>query len=137
MGTLTRGRGVRAVPRAARPTGPDHPDTGLAGTPRSEVEAVGPLVTLYLEDEAPRVGAGYRTFIVLSVGHKWVYLFHWPTLTRIKAPKEVLRQVQGNMVQRPKAVAKMLRETVEVFKRVGREVPEVTVDEALSVLKGA
>ena len=97
-------------------------------------QSAGPLVTLWLDDH--RAGTGYRMFVLLRVGHKHAHLFHWPTMTRLKLPKEVLTRslpVAGD----PARVRRLIKETIEVFKRVGREVPEVTVGEALDVLRGA
>lgn len=36
------------------------------------------LVTIKLEDQAPRIGSGSRQVEVVTVGHKWVTVRSWP-----------------------------------------------------------
>ena len=36
------------------------------------------LVTVHLEDQAPRIGSGRRQVEVVTVGHKWVTVRAWP-----------------------------------------------------------
>lgn len=44
-------------------------------------------VRIYLEDECPRIGAGWRT-VDVKIGRKWAYLTDTANGTRSRLPKE-------------------------------------------------
>lgn len=40
--------------------------------------------TIYLHDEAPRIGCGWRKVEVISIGHKWAIIRYHGTRARLK-----------------------------------------------------
>ncbi len=48
---------------------------------------------VYLEDEAPRIGCGWRTLNV-TVGRKWIYLQERATGTRARLPIRLLDKLK-------------------------------------------
>jgi hypothetical protein len=44
-----------------------------------------PMVEMFVNE--PRIGCGFRRFVVLSVGPRWAFLFHAPSLQQLKVDR--------------------------------------------------
>ena len=54
---------------------------------------------IYFEDEAPRIGSGWRT-VDIKVGHKWVYFTDNVTDVRVrKALKDAIPIILGSVAR--------------------------------------
>jgi hypothetical protein len=79
----------------------------------------GQRIQLYVDDS--RVGSGYRRFLVLEVGRKWVTTLYLPTLTKVRFPISELErnpsytEVEGNR----RTLHRLIKSTLKTRKRLG------------------
>lgn len=53
-------------------------------------------VALYFEDEAPRIGCGWRLVKVLKIGRKWVRLEAAASGRRVKLPRHIYEVIAAS-----------------------------------------
>jgi hypothetical protein len=84
--------------------------------PRGSPSAPAVMVELFI-DEA-RTGAGFRRFVVLSVGSKWALLFHVPTLHQIKVDRATFDSRARATDFNAATVAKIIRRNLATYERL-------------------
>lgn len=95
----------------------------------------GALSYINLWTDEPRIGCGYRPYLVIHRGRKWAALLYLPTLTRIRVPLASLAKGDDCGPMNWKRVAKRIRTTRRDRKRWGLPFSEAGVAEALSLLE--
>lgn len=94
----------------------------------------GDRIQLYLDDA--RVGSGYRRFLVLEIGRKWVTLFHLPSLSKLRLAREEIernptfRIVDGNR----RTLRRLIRDTAKTRRRLGLSYSDSGAKQALELL---
>ena len=56
-----------------------------------------PIYLIYLHDEAPRIGCGWRRINILSAGHKWVRIKEVATDRAARLPVKAWLAIDGGL----------------------------------------
>lgn len=83
----------------------------------------------------PHIGAGHRSYLVLTVGHKWVTLFQWTTLATHKVRRGAL--LERKRVHRVPPLAWLCSAIVckrEQYDRLNMQYSGLATDKAVDLL---
>ncbi len=127
--TKLAGREAAGAPSGARPRAAQD-----LGAPFNSIGGVaaGQFITVNLRDHG-RVNCGFRSFLVLQVGRKWIRLLYPPTLTPLRVAADELADARPEAAP-PSRLRARLRHLAARHHRLGLPFNRDLVREALALL---
>jgi len=91
------------------------------------------MARLQLQDECPRVGTGFKTFILLPTrGKKLVRLLYWSTLTVVRMTRQNYNRNLISEGSVPPKVMTMIKKKAKIYRRLGVPFPQKIVRKLLN-----
>lgn len=92
------------------------------------------IVTINLPES--KIGCGYRTFVVIEIGTKWVTLFYQPTLQNIRIARlDFDRRARPEPGATPRRTARLIRKKIEQWQLLNPEDCELAVKRGRAALR--